>query len=135
MTAEVRNRTKKKSQAAAVWRRLKKNKMAVLGLIILAIIVPCLLLGRLRNAAVPVVTIIGLQFGVLLGGQVVTETVFSWPGIGRLLVDCISLKDTPVVVACVLVLATMFTIINLCIDILYAFLDPRIRAQYKTAKR
>ena len=51
------------------------------------------------------------------------------------LVDCIGLKDTPVVVACVLVLATMFTIINLCIDILYAFLDPRIRAQYKTAKR
>ena len=69
------------------------------------------------------------------GGAVLVETVFSWPGIGRLLVDCIGLKDTPVVVACVLVLATMFTIINLCIDILYAFLDPRIRAQYKTAKR
>ena len=89
----------------------------------------------LRNAMIPIVTTVGLQFGFSLGGAVLVETVFSWPGIGRLLVDCIGLKDTPVVVACVLVLATMFTIINLCIDILYAFLDPRIRAQYKTAKR
>ena len=88
----------------------------------------------LRNAMIPIVTTVGLQFGFSLGGAVLVETVFSWPGIGRLLVDCIGLKDTPVVVACVLVLATMFTIINLCIDILYAFLDPRIRAQYKTAK-
>lgn len=85
----------------------------------------------LRNAMIPIVTTVGLQFGFSLGGAVLVETVFSWPGIGRLLVDCIGLKDTPVVVACVLVLATMFTIINLCIDILYAFLDPRIRAQYK----
>ena len=84
---------------------------------------------------IPIVTTVGLQFGFSLGGAVLVETVFSWPGIGRLLVDCIGLKDTPVVVACVLVLATMFTIINLCIDILYAFLDPRIRAQYKSAKR
>ena len=82
----------------------------------------------LRNAMIPIVTTVGLQFGFSLGGAVLV-------GIGRLLVDCIGLKDTPVVVACVLVLATMFTIINLCIDILYAFLDPRIRAQYKTAKR
>ena len=89
----------------------------------------------LRNAMIPIVTTVGLQFGFSLGGAVLVETVFSWPGIGRLLVDCIGLKDTPVVVACVLVLATMFTIINLCIDILYAFLDPRIQAQYKTAKR
>ena len=89
----------------------------------------------LRNAMIPIVTTVGLQFGFSLGGAVLVETVFSWPGIGRLLVDCIGLKDTPVVVACVLVLATMFTIINLCIDILYAFLDPRSRAQYKTAKR
>lgn len=79
----------------------------------------------LRNAMIPIVTTVGLQFGFSLGGAVLVETVFSWPGIGRLLVDCIGLKDTPVVVACVLVLATMFTIINLCIDILYAFLDPR----------
>lgn len=89
----------------------------------------------LRNAMIPIVTTVGLQFGFSLGGAVLVETVFAWPGIGRLLVECIKLKDTPVVVACVLVLATMFSIINLCIDILYAFLDPRIRAQYKTAKR
>lgn len=88
----------------------------------------------LRNAMIPIVTTVGLQFGFSLGGAVLVETVFAWPGIGRLLVDCIKLKDTPVVVACVLVLATMFTMINLCIDILYAFLDPRIRAQYKVAK-
>ena len=88
----------------------------------------------LRNAMIPIVTTVGLQFGFSLGGPVLVETVFAWPGIGRLLVECIKLKDTPVVVACVLVLATMFTVINLCIDILYAFLDPRIRAQYKTAK-
>ena len=88
----------------------------------------------LRNAMIPIVTTVGLQFGFSLGGAVLVETVFAWPGIGRLLVECIKLKDTPVVVACVLVLATMFTVINLCIDILYAFLDPRIRAQYKTAK-
>ena len=81
----------------------------------------------LRNAMIPIVTTVGLQFGFSLGGAVLVETVFAWPGIGRLLVECIKLKDTPVVVACVLV-------INLCIDILYAFLDPRIRAQYKTAK-
>ena len=88
----------------------------------------------LRNAMIPIVTTVGLQFGFSLGGAVLVETVFAWPGIGRLLVECIKLKDTPVVVACVLVLATMFTVINLCIDVLYAFLDPRIRAQYKTAK-
>ena len=88
----------------------------------------------LRNAMIPIVTTVGLQFGFSLGGAVLVETVFAWPGIGRLLVECIKLKDTPVVVACVLMLATMFTIINLCIDILYAFLDPRIRAQYKVAK-
>jgi len=88
----------------------------------------------LRNAMIPIVTTVGLQFGFSLGGAVLVETVFAWPGIGRLLVDCIKLKDTPVVVACVLVLATMFSIINLLIDILYAFLDPRIRAQYKVAR-
>lgn len=88
----------------------------------------------LRNAMIPIVTTVGLQFGFSLGGAVLVETVFGWPGIGRLLVECIKLKDTPVVVGCVLLLATMFTIINLGIDILYAFLDPRIRAQYKSVK-
>lgn len=85
----------------------------------------------LRNAMIPVVTTIGLQFGFSIGGAVLVETVFSWPGIGRLLVESIKFKDLPIVMAIVLVMATLFTLINLCIDILYAFLDPRIRAQYK----
>ena len=89
----------------------------------------------MKNALLPIVTVFGINLAYVISGSTLIEIVFSWPGIGRLLVDCIGLKDTPVVVACVLVLATMFTIINLCIDILYAFLDPRIRAQYKTAKR
>ena len=85
----------------------------------------------LRNAMIPVITTIGLQFGFSIGGAVLIETVFSWPGIGSLLVESIKLKDTPIVLAIVLILATLFTVINLVIDILYAFLDPRIRAQYK----
>lgn len=81
----------------------------------------------LRNAAVPVLTIIGLQFGVLLGGQVVTETVFSWPGIGRMIVDALNSRDLQVVQGGILVLAATFAIINLLTDLLYAVLDPRIR--------
>ena len=81
----------------------------------------------LRNAAVPVLTIIGLQFGVLLGGQVVTETVFSWPGIGRMIVDALSSRDLQIVQGGILVLAATFAIINLLTDLLYAVLDPRIR--------
>lgn len=88
----------------------------------------------LRNAMIPVITVSGLQFGFAIGGAVLVETVFSWPGIGRLLVETIKLKDTPVVLAIVLVMATMFTIINLVTDILYAYFDPRIRAQYKMKK-
>jgi peptide/nickel transport system permease protein len=84
----------------------------------------------LRNALIPVVTIVGLQFGFAIGGAVLVETVFSWPGIGRLLVQTIELRDIPTVMAIVLIIAFIFTIINLCIDIFYAFLDPRIRAQY-----
>jgi peptide/nickel transport system permease protein len=88
----------------------------------------------LRNAMIPIITVSGLQFGFAIGGAVLVETVFSWPGIGRLLVETIKLKDTPVVLAIVLVMATMFTIINLVTDILYAYFDPRIRAQYKMKK-
>jgi peptide/nickel transport system permease protein len=84
----------------------------------------------LRNALIPVVTTTGLQFGFAIGGAVLVETVFSWPGIGRLLVETIKFRDTPTVMAIVLIIAIMFSVINLCIDILYAFLDPRIRAQY-----
>ena len=85
----------------------------------------------LRNALIPVVTSVGLQFGFALSGAVLVETVFSWPGIGRLLVDSIKLKDTPLVLGVVVFMAVSFTIINLVIDILYAFLDPRIKTQYK----
>ena len=81
----------------------------------------------LRNAAVPVVTIIGLQFGVLLGGQVVTETVFSWPGIGRMIVDALNTRDLQIVQGGILILAATFTIINLITDLVYALLDPLIR--------
>src|SRR6266850_712084 len=81
----------------------------------------------LKNAAVPVVTLIGLQFGTLLGGAVVTETIFAWPGVGRLAVQSIFVRDYPVVQAGVLVLALVFVAINLAVDLLYGALDPRIR--------
>jgi len=81
----------------------------------------------LKNAAIPIVTITGLQFGTLLGGAVVTETVFSWPGIGRLAVQSINNRDYPVVQCTVFVAALLFIVINFVVDILYGFLDPRIR--------
>ncbi len=80
----------------------------------------------LKNALIPVVTVMGLQFGILLGGAVLTETVFSWPGIGRLLVDSILTRDYPVVQGAVMLLALLFVMINLMVDIIYALLDPRI---------
>jgi peptide/nickel transport system permease protein len=84
----------------------------------------------LKNALIPAVTVIGLEFGVLLGGAVLTETVFSWPGIGRLMVESIQRKDTPMVLGCVIVFALSFSIVNLIIDILYAYIDPRIKSNY-----
>jgi peptide/nickel transport system permease protein len=83
----------------------------------------------LKNAAVPVVTLIGLQFGTLLGGAVVTETIFAWPGVGRLAVQSIFVRDYPVVQAGVFVLALTFVAINLAVDLLYGLLDPRIRRE------
>jgi len=80
----------------------------------------------LKNALIPVVTVMGLQFGTLLGGAVLTETVFSWPGVGRLMVDSILARDYPVVQGAVLLLAVFFVLINLVVDVIYAFLDPRI---------
>jgi peptide/nickel transport system permease protein len=85
----------------------------------------------LRNALIPAITVIGLEFGVLLGGAVLTETVFSWPGIGRLMVQSIQRKDTPMVLGCIIVFTLSFSIVNLLIDILYAYLDPRIKENYK----
>jgi glutathione transport system permease protein len=80
-----------------------------------------------RNALIPVVTVVGLQMGYLLGGAVVTETVFAWPGIGRLIVQSIAARDFPVVQASVLLLALTFVMINLLTDVLYRILDPRIK--------
>ena len=81
----------------------------------------------LRNAAIPVVTVLTLDFGVLLGGAVVTETIFAWPGLGRLIVQAISLRDFPVVQAGVLYLSIVFVVLNALADLLYVQLDPRIR--------
>lgn len=80
----------------------------------------------LKNALIPVVTVIGLQMGMLLGGAVLTETVFAWPGIGRLLVGAILARDYPVVQGAALVIAAMFILVNLVVDIIYTYLDPRI---------
>jgi ABC-type dipeptide/oligopeptide/nickel transport system permease component len=80
----------------------------------------------LKNALIPVVTVIGLQFGSLLGGAILTETVFAWPGMGRLLVGAIVARDYPVVQGAVLVFAALFTLVNLAVDVLYAYVDPRI---------
>ena len=76
-------------------------------------------------------TVVGLQFGGLLGGAVLTESVFSWPGVGRLMVDAIRQKDTPTVLASVVFLAVVYSVVNLLVDLLYAFVDPRIKSQYK----
>jgi len=83
----------------------------------------------LKNAAIPILTITGLQFGGLLGGAVVTETVFAWPGIGRLAIQSIYNRDYPVVQAAVFLSAVMFIVLNLAIDVCYGLLDPRIRAR------
>lgn len=81
----------------------------------------------LRNALLPVITIVGLQVGILLSGAILTETVFSWPGIGRWLVDAIYARDYPIVQGVTLTIAIIFVVINLIVDILYTFIDPRVR--------
>lgn len=81
----------------------------------------------LKNALIPTVTVIGLRFGLLLGGAVLTETIFAWPGVGRLMVDSIMVRDFPMVQGTILVIALNFILVNLIVDLMYAFLDPRIR--------
>ena len=81
----------------------------------------------LKNAAIPIVTIIGIELGTLLGGSVITETIFAWPGVGRLSVQAIANRDYPVVQAAVFLLATTFVVVNLLVDVAYTYLDPRIR--------
>jgi peptide/nickel transport system permease protein len=80
----------------------------------------------LRNALLPVVTIVGLQTGILLSGAILTETIFAWPGIGKWIYDAIAGRDYPIVQGGTLVIAFVFVMINLLVDISYAFLDPRI---------
>jgi glutathione transport system permease protein len=81
----------------------------------------------LRNALIPIITMVGLQFGFLLGGSIVVETVFAWPGLGRLLVDSVSFRDYPVIQAEILLFSLEFILINLIVDVLYALVNPEIR--------
>lgn len=84
-----------------------------------------------RNAMIPTITVIGISIGTLLAGAVMVETVFSWPGIGRLIVTSIQGKDIPTVLGCIVVFTLCFSVINLVVDLLYGFVDPRIKSQYK----
>ena len=81
----------------------------------------------LKNALIPIITVVGLQFGLLLGGAVLTETVFAWPGVGRLIVDSILARDYPVIQGTILIFGLLYILVNLFVDITYAFIDPRIR--------
>lgn len=89
----------------------------------------------LKNALIPVITVIGIQFGNLLGGSVLIESVFAIPGIGKYMIDAIKSRDMPVVMGSVLFLAVLFSFVNLLVDILYSYIDPRIKSQYKTEKK
>ena len=84
-----------------------------------------------RNALIPTVTIVGVQLGGLLGGAVLTETGFAWPGLGRLVVQAVNGRDVPVVLGCIVVLSVGFSIVNLVVDLLYGFIDPRVRSMYQ----
>ena len=81
----------------------------------------------LRNALLPIVTVVGLQLGGLLGGAVLTETVFAWPGVGRMLVDAILARDLPLVQGSVLVVSLLFILVNLAVDLSYAAINPKVR--------
>jgi peptide/nickel transport system permease protein/oligopeptide transport system permease protein len=81
----------------------------------------------LKNALIPIVTVVGLQFGLLLGGAVLTETVFAWPGIGRLIVDSILARDYPMIQGTILIFGLLYILVNLGVDLAYAVIDPRIR--------
>jgi len=83
-----------------------------------------------RNALIPTITVIGIQMGSLVGGAVLTEVVFAWPGIGRLMVQSINYRDTPMVMGCIIILTITFSVLNLVVDLLYGFVDPRIKSMY-----
>lgn len=84
----------------------------------------------LKNALIPIITIFGIQFSNVLGGSVLAETVFSWPGVGRLVVDAINQRDIPMVTGALVMTTMLVSIVNLLVDIIYAYVDPRIKAQY-----
>ncbi|MEJ2166461.1 MAG: ABC transporter permease, partial [Desulfobacterales bacterium] len=88
-----------------------------------------ILLHALKNTLIPVVTIIGIQFGELIAFTIVTETIFAWPGTGKLIIDSIQNLDRPVVVAYLMIVALIFVFINFAVDVLYTFIDPRVRAK------
>jgi len=81
----------------------------------------------LRNALIPIITVLGLQTGLLLGGAVLTESVFAWPGVGRLAFEAISNRDMPLINGCILLFAVVFVVVNALVDLLYAAANPRIR--------
>jgi peptide/nickel transport system permease protein len=81
----------------------------------------------LKNILIPIVTVVGLQFGSVIAFAVVTESIFAWPGMGKLLIESITLLDRPVIVAYLLLIVTLFTVVNLLVDIAYSVLDPRVR--------
>ena len=81
----------------------------------------------LKNILIPIVTVIGLEFGSVIAFAIVTETIFAWPGMGKLLIDSINVLDRPVIVAYLLIIVTLFIVINLVVDVLYSVLDPRVR--------
>lgn len=82
------------------------------------------------NALIPTITVAGVQLGNLLGGAVITETVFAWPGIGRLMVQSVSSRDVPMILGCVVTLSICYSLVNLIVDLLYGFVDPRVRSMY-----
>mgnify|MGYP001089228151 FL=1 len=89
----------------------------------------------LKNALIPIITVLGIQLGTMLGGAVLTESVFSVPGLGKFMVDSIKNRDYPVVQGGVLLLAIVFSLVNLIVDIIYAYVDPRIKSQYDRGKK
>ena len=84
-----------------------------------------------QNALIPTISVIGVQLGQLIGGAVLTETVFAWPGIGRLMVQSVNARDVPMILGCMVVLSASFSVINLIVDLLYGFFDPRVRSMYR----
>ena len=91
--------------------------------------VAAIMLHALRNSMVPLLTIVALQFGAVLTGAVITETIFAWPGIGRLLIQSIGFRDYPMVQGCILLIAVTYVTVNLMTDLMYGVLDPRIRLE------